>query len=53
MNFKIPEPILYYAIGLNSSLFLLGLALGEWRIAALGILSGALCAFPLFLKNEE
>ena len=53
MSFKIPEPVLYCAIGLNTSLFLLGLALGDWRMAVLGVLSGALCAFPLLLKSEE
>ncbi len=53
MSFKIPEQVIWCAIGLNTSLFLLGLALSDWHMAALGILSGALCAFPLLLKNEE
>jgi len=55
MNFKVPESILYFAIGINCCLLFFGIALDSMELSALAVLNGALCAFPLVTKkdNEE
>jgi hypothetical protein len=53
MNFKIPDNVLYLAVGINLALFVLGAAIDRWDLSILAILSSMLCLFPFIFRNKE
>jgi len=53
MNFKIPDSVLYLALGINFSLFMLGIALSKLDMSLLAVISGMLCMYPILFQKKE